>query len=55
MEYCQDGSLDKYIQHSKTNTGGLSEDQCRLYLAQIILGLEVIHSKGIIHRVVLFI
>lgn len=54
MEYCKEGSLDKYIEKNKTSAGGLSEDLCKLYLAQVILGLEVLHSKGIIHRVFLF-
>lgn len=46
MEYCELGSLDKIDRKS------LTESEIQWYLAQILLGIEYLHNKKIIHRVV---
>lgn len=47
MEYCSQGSLDVYLKENH----GFDEQTCRKYLAQVILGLEVLHKNNLVHRV----
>lgn len=46
MDFMPGGDLRKFLDI----TDGLEEDWIRFYAAQIILGLESLHSKGIFHR-----
>jgi len=46
MEYVEGGDLFDAI----SNASKLSEDVCRQYFSQIILGLEYLHGIGITHR-----
>lgn len=46
MDLCGGGELF-YLLHQK---GRLSERQAKFYFAEILLGLEYIHSKGIVYR-----
>ena len=47
MEYCSQGSLDVYLKENHA----FDEQTCRKYLAQVILGLEVLHKNNLVHRV----
>ena len=47
MEYFSQGSLDVYLKENH----GFDEQTCRKYLAQVILGLEVLHKNNLVHRV----
>lgn len=46
MDLCAGGELF-YLLHIK---GRLNESQAKFYFAEILLGLEYIHSKGIVYR-----
>ncbi|XP_075389889.1 serine/threonine-protein kinase ULK1 isoform X2 [Tenrec ecaudatus] len=46
MEYCNGGDLADYLHTMRT----LSEDTIRLFLRQIAGALQLLHSKGVIHR-----
>jgi protein-serine/threonine kinase len=46
MEYCPGGDLSNYLEAEEY----FSEDRARLYLAEIILAIEDLHSRGIIFR-----
>lgn len=46
MEFCPDGSLEKYINKMKR----LSEDKATHFLKQIINGFKGLHERNIIHR-----
>lgn len=46
MEYCPGGDLGAYLEAEDY----FSEDRARLYIAEIILALEDLHSRGIIFR-----
>jgi serine/threonine protein kinase len=46
MEYCPGGDLSEYLGLEKK----FNEDKTRLYAAEIVLGLENLHKKGIIFR-----
>jgi len=46
MEYADGGELMKYVEEKQ----GLSEVECRSLFKQLISGIEVCHSQGIIHR-----
>eukprot|EP00727_Mastigamoeba_balamuthi_P013038 m51a1_g8357 putative protein kinase (1237) ;mRNA; r:70273-75720 len=46
MEYLPGGDCFSMLQ----NLGSLSEDIARIYVAETVLALEYLHSKGIIHR-----
>lgn len=46
MEYLQGGELFFHL----SNQGAFSELRARFYIAEIILGLEYLHGKGIIYR-----
>lgn len=45
-DYCDGGDLRSALQRNKR----FSEDQAKIYLAEIILAIEEIHKNGIIHR-----
>ena len=46
MEYLNGGDCASLIKV----LGGLSEDWARKYLAEVVLGVEHLHSRGIVHR-----
>lgn len=46
MEYLNGGDCAALIKQ----LGGLPEDWTRRYMAEVVLGLEYLHSRGIIHR-----
>ncbi|CAI2380428.1 unnamed protein product [Moneuplotes crassus] len=46
MDYCPGGDLGDYLEAEEY----FSEDRARLYLAEIVLALEDLHSRGIIFR-----
>lgn len=46
LEYCPGGDLYKLLD----NHGRLAEEAVRMYVAQILLALEYLHSKGILYR-----
>lgn len=46
LEYLPGGELFQHLQQEKF----ISEDNCAVYLAQIILGLEHLHKIGIVYR-----
>ena len=44
MEYCADGTI------SDVSKLGLPETMIRMYTRQILLAVNVLHEKGIVHR-----
>jgi len=46
MDFCAGGELFYHLH----NVGKLTESQAKFYFAEIVLGLEYLHSKGIIYR-----
>lgn len=46
MEYMPGGDLGSLL----SKEGGFGEDAVRFYLAEILLGLEDLHKKGVFHR-----
>ncbi|KAF8416524.1 kinase-like domain-containing protein [Tirmania nivea] len=48
MEYCPKGVVMKVGLGEKTEP--YTEEQCRLWFRDMILGIEYLHSQGIIHR-----
>ena len=46
MEYLNGGDCAALVKA----LGSLSEDWARAYIAEVVLGLEFLHSKGIVHR-----
>ncbi|ODV90402.1 hypothetical protein CANCADRAFT_25343 [Tortispora caseinolytica NRRL Y-17796] len=48
MEYCSRGVIMKMAMDSTVKH--YSEEQCRLYFRDLILGIEYLHSRGIVHR-----
>lgn len=46
MEYLNGGDCAALIKQ----LGGLPEDWTRRYMAEVVLGLEYLHSRGIVHR-----
>jgi len=46
MDLCAGGELF-YLLHQK---GRLTEKEAKFYFSEILLGLEYIHSKGIVYR-----
>ena len=47
-DYCPGGDMRK-VMNQQAN-GRLSEDQARIYLAELILAIEEVHRNGIVHR-----
>ena len=51
LEYCDGGSLDKEITIRKNTKTKFSIDkQLSKWFKQIVLGIEFLHSKNVIHR-----
>lgn len=50
MEYLNGGDCGALVK----NLGGLTEDWAKKYIAEVVVGLEHLHSSGIIHRFVYF-
>lgn len=48
LEYCDAGSMSDLMMDGRFS---LKEEEIRLVLAQILLGLAHLHEKRIIHRV----
>jgi serine/threonine protein kinase len=46
MEFMKGGDLSSLLEQ----VGSFDEDTAKFYLAQIVLALEYLHSKGVIHR-----
>lgn len=46
MEYLNGGDCASLVK----TLGGLSEDWARNYIAEVVLGLEYLHAKGVVHR-----
>lgn len=46
MEYLNGGDCASLVK----TLGGLSEDWARNYIAEVVLGLEYLHSRNIVHR-----
>ena len=46
MEFMKGGDFSSLLE----NVGAFEEDTAKYYIAQIILALEYLHSKGVIHR-----
>eukprot|EP01059_Diplonema_ambulator_P035709 TRINITY_DN8528_c0_g3_i2.p1 TRINITY_DN8528_c0_g3~~TRINITY_DN8528_c0_g3_i2.p1 ORF type:complete len:838 (+),score=199.16 TRINITY_DN8528_c0_g3_i2:809-3322(+) len=46
LEYIDGGSLASIVKQY----GRLSEHVCRTYMAQVLCGLQYLHSKGVLHR-----
>ncbi|GAA5875846.1 hypothetical protein JCM16303_004019 [Sporobolomyces ruberrimus] len=46
MEYLNGGDCGALVK----NLGGLTEDWAKKYIAEVVVGLEHLHSSGIIHR-----
>lgn len=46
MEYLNGGDCASLIK----SVGALDEDWARQYIAEVVLGLEFLHSRGIVHR-----
>ncbi|ANB15274.1 serine/threonine protein kinase TOS3 [Sugiyamaella lignohabitans] len=49
LEYCEKGVIMP-VNKEEHPSGHYSEEQCRLYFRDMILGVEYLHSQGIIHR-----
>jgi serine/threonine protein kinase len=45
-DYCAGGDMRALIAKEK----GIKEEDCKVYLAEIILAIEELHKNGIIHR-----
>lgn len=50
MDYCDGGSLSARIERSARNGTPIPEDQIVSWVAQIVMALEYLHDKGILHR-----
>jgi len=46
MEYLNGGDCAALVKA----IGGLPEDWARKYLAEVVLGLEYLHNRGVVHR-----
>ena len=46
LEYVENGSLEKLVDR----VGKLSEKLAKIYIVQVLSGLEFLHRNGIIHR-----
>lgn len=46
MEYLPGGDLAALVKMM----GALGEDWTRRFIAEVVLGLEALHSKGVVHR-----
>jgi protein kinase N len=46
MEFCPGGTLMELMKKGKVTT----EEQAAFYLACVVLGLEFLHSRNIVHR-----
>ncbi|CAF1567423.1 unnamed protein product, partial [Didymodactylos carnosus] len=46
LELCQYGDLEKYLKIKRT----LNENETRVYVKQVIEGLQYLHDHGILHR-----
>lgn len=52
LEFCEEGELDYYIKKRKERKELLSEKLILSWMMQILMALEYIHSKNIIHRLI---
>ena len=46
MEYMKGGDFSSLLE----NVGAFDEETAKYYMAQIVLALEYLHDKGVIHR-----
>jgi serine/threonine protein kinase len=51
MEYMGGGSIEDLIRKNKANNSAMDETSVKIYIRQVLLGLEYLHCiKNIIHR-----
>ena len=46
MEFCSGGDMSELLD----DYGYLSEDESKIFVGQILLALETLHSRGIVYR-----
>ena len=50
MEYCEAGDLSYHVKKKKASGGYFSENEISSWFVQILLSLQYIHEKKILHR-----
>ena len=50
MEYCSQGDLNAYLTKHRENNRYISEPRIWKFFIHILLGLDALHSKRILHR-----
>lgn len=52
LEFCEEGDLDYYLKKRKERKEQLSEKLVLSWVMQILMALEYVHSKNVIHRLI---
>ena len=50
MEYCEVGDLSYHVKKKKAEGGFFSENEISSWFVQILLSLQYIHTRKILHR-----